>query len=128
MGARVTAVVLARMVTAAFAVSLVSGVMVFQPGCVGVVVWSSFEKSDLMSTVAARYNQTRPSEDLRCVTISVVRKASGDAEKVLAGASASGGRALPAVWSPAATIWLRVLDRHRALANAAPIVPSSLGN
>ena len=128
MSGAVSAVVLARIVTAAFAVSLVSAVMIFKPGCVDVVMWASFEKSDVLSKVADMYEATRPTEDLRCVDITVVRKASGDAEKALTATPSSGGRGWPAVWSPAARSWLRVLDRHRALAGAAPIVPSSVGD
>ena len=110
------------MLTAVFAVSLVGGVVVFRPGCVDLVVWASFEKSDLLGAIANRYEQTRPSEDLRCVNVVVVKKASGEAEDELTRAAATGGVGLPDVWSPAAGTWIALLERERALLNATPIV------
>ena len=83
---------LGRIVTALYAVSLVVAILWFRPGCVHLVVWASLEKSELLGAIATRYEQTaRPSEDLRCVDIDVVPKASGDAENALArGTFASG--------------------------------------
>ena len=104
---------IARIVTAAYVASLVIGILVFRPGCVQLVVWASFEKSDLLGSIADRYEQTRPSEDLRCIDIKVVRKASGDAENALNfDVFESGER--PDVWSPAATTWVDLLEQHRA--------------
>ena len=115
---------LARIVTAAYAVALVLGVIVFHPGCVNLVVWASFEKFDLLRDVAARYQQTRPSVDSRCVTIDVRRVASGEAEESLARAGGTVASS-PDIWSPAARTWLRLLERDRALAGASSIVPSA---
>src|SRR2546428_4922967 len=116
---------LVRLLTGLFALSLAGGVLFFHRGCVNVVVWASFEKSDLLGEIADRYELTRPSEDLLCVRLDVVRKASGDAEDALSRASVAGGGDLPDVWSPAASTWVALLDRHRARAGLAPIVPAS---
>jgi len=115
---------LARLVTVVYAATLILAVIVFQPGCVSLVVWASVEKSDLLREVAARYEQTRPSEDLRCVKIDVQRVASGDAEDMLARSGGTPG-AMPDIWSPAASTWVRLLERHRAIAGAPAIIPVS---
>jgi Ca-activated chloride channel family protein len=105
---------IARIVTALYAVSLVIAILVLRPGCVHLVVWASFEKSELMSSLAERYEQTRPSEDLRCVDIKVVRKASGEAESALHEDVFEDPNARPHVWSPAAITWVDLLEQHRA--------------
>src|SRR5688572_29574160 len=93
---------LARIVTAVYAVSLTIAILVFRPGCVPLIVWASFEKSELLATLAERYEQAaRPSEDLRCVDIKVVRKASGEAESALHRDLFEDPNALPHVWTPA---------------------------
>lgn len=116
---------LARIVTALYAVSLVIAVLVLRPGCVHLVVWASFEKSDLLASIAARYEQTRPSEDLRCVEIDVVRKASGEAEVALARGVFASGEAPPDVWSPAANTWVDLLEQHRIASGGSAIVPAA---
>jgi len=115
---------LARIVTAVYAVSLVIAILWLRPGCVHLVVWASFEKSALLGDIAARYEQTRPSEDLRCVEIDVVRMASGEAEDALAH-GVFGNDARPDVWSPAASTWVSLLERHRVVAGAPAIVPAA---
>lgn len=75
---------LARLVTAAYTAALVMGILAVRPGCVQLVVWASQEKSDQLGRIADRYELSRPSEDLRCIDIKVVRKASGEAEQALA--------------------------------------------
>lgn len=116
---------LARIVTALYAVSLVIGVLVLRPGCVHLVVWASFEKSDLLSSLADRYEQTRPSEDLRCVDIEVVRKASGEAEDALHRDVFEDPNARPHVWSPAANTWVDLLEQHRTDRGVPTQVPAS---
>jgi Ca-activated chloride channel family protein len=117
---------IARVVTAVYGVTLFTAVAVIRPGCLDLVIWASVEKSDLMSDIAGRYESTlRPSEDLRCIDIIVVRKASGEAEEALAHAGVTGGTGLPHGWSPAASTWLGILERDRALAGAGAIVPTS---
>jgi Ca-activated chloride channel homolog len=88
-------------------------------------MWASQEKSDLFADIASRYEKTSPSEDLRCVRIEVVRKASGEAEDELKQAGVTGGTGLPQVWSPAASTWLRLLERDRAILGASAIIPSA---
>jgi Ca-activated chloride channel family protein len=104
---------IARIVTAAYVASLMIAILWLRPGCVPLVVWASFEKSDLLGSIAERYEQTRPSEDLRCVDIKVVRKASGDAENALSLDAFESGSEPPDVWSPAATTWVDLLEQHR---------------
>jgi Ca-activated chloride channel family protein len=112
---------LARIVTALYVVSLVVVVLLLRPGCVQLVVWASFEKSDLLGSIADRYEQTRPSEDLRCVDIKVIRKASGDAEQALAQGVFESADARPDVWSPAANTWVDLLEHHRIVSGAPKI-------
>lgn len=116
---------LARIVTALYAVSLVIGILVFRPGCVHLVVWASFEKSELLSSLANRYEQTRPSEDLRCVDIEVVRKASGEAEAALHRDEFESDSARPHVWTPAASTWVELLEQHRTAKGVPTQVPVS---
>jgi len=115
---------LARLVTAAYAVSLVIAVLVLRPGCVQLVVWASQEKSDLLSRIADRYELTRPSEDLRCVDIQVVRKASGEAEQALRQEVFESNEARPDVWSPAASTWIDLLEQHRIAGGGPTFVPA----
>jgi Ca-activated chloride channel family protein len=118
MSTRISALILARIVTALYAVSLVTAILVLRPGCVQLVVWASFEKSDLLGNIADRYELTRPSEDLRCVDIKVVRKASGEAEQALALGVFESADAQPHVWSPAANTWIDLLEHDRTVAGA----------
>lgn len=116
---------LARVVTAVYAVSLTIAVLVFRPGCVPLIVWASFEKSELLSSLAERYEQTRrPSEDLRCVDIKVVRKASGDAESALHQDVFEDPNARPHVWTPAATTWVDLLEEHRSDRGIPTLIPA----
>jgi Ca-activated chloride channel family protein len=116
---------LARIVTAVYAVSLVIAILVFRPGCVQLIVWASFEKSELLGSLAERYEQTaRPSEDLRCVDIKVVRKASGDAESALHRDVFEDPNALPHVWTPAAITWVHLLEQHRSDRGVPTLIPA----
>ncbi|MEO8631856.1 MAG: substrate-binding and VWA domain-containing protein [Chloroflexota bacterium] len=127
MGQPISSRNIARIVTAAYALSLVIAVLYLRPGCVHLVVWASQEKSAVLGDLARRYEQTGPSEDLRCVEIDVVRKASGEAEEALRHDAFATDTARPDVWSPAAVTWVRLLERHREVAGAPPIVPSEGG-
>ncbi|MDP9252522.1 MAG: substrate-binding domain-containing protein, partial [Chloroflexota bacterium] len=114
--------------TAAYAVSLVLAVLVLRPGCVQLVVWASQEKSDQLGRIADRYELTRPSEDLRCVDIKVVRKASGEAEQALAREVFESNEARPDVWSPAASSWVDLLEQHRLARGVPTFVPAERGS
>src|SRR4051812_25536451 len=116
---------IARIVTVVYAVALTAVISFVKPGCVTVDVWASVEKSDQLGEIARRYQGTGPTEDLRCVTINVSRVASGEAEDALSRAPAAGGAGLPDAWSPAASSWLALLDRHRASAGRAAILPTA---
>jgi Ca-activated chloride channel family protein len=116
---------LARIVTALYAVSLVVVVLLLRPGCVQLVVWASQEKSDQLGSIADRYEQTRPSEDLRCVDIKVIRKASGEAEQALANDVFESNEARPDVWSPAANTWVDLLEQHRIVGGRPTMVPAA---
>ena len=119
---------LARIVTAAYAVSLVLAVLALRPGCVQLVVWASQEKSDLLGRIADRYELTRPSEDLRCIDIKVVRKASGEAEQALTREVFESNEARPDVWSPAANTWIDLLWQHRTAKGVPTFVPAERGS
>lgn len=123
MGQLISSRNLARIVTAAYAVSLVIAVLYLRPGCVQLVVWASQEKSDQLGNIADRYELTRPSEDLRCVDIKVIRKASGEAEQALARGVFESSDARPDVWSPAASTWVDLLEQHLIDNGARPIIP-----
>ena len=104
----------ARGTTLLFGVALLVGLFIVGPGCVHLAVAASFEKSDLLGRIASDYNATRPSVDTRCVRIDVFRKASGEAERALAAGWHSSDGPYPHVWSPAATTWVTLLERHRS--------------
>jgi Ca-activated chloride channel family protein len=116
---------LARIVTAAYTVTLLVALLGLRPGCVQLVVWASQEKSDQLGSIADRYEQTRPSEDLRCVDIKVVLKASGEAEAALARGVFESNEARPDVWSPAANTWVDLLEQDRIVAGLPTMVPAA---
>ena len=119
-------VLAARGATLLFGVALLAGLFIVGPGCVHVAVAASFEKSDLLGRIATDYNATRPSVDTRCVRIDVFRKASGEAERALAQGWHESDGPYPHAWSPAATTWVTLLERHRAEAGLPNIVPAGL--
>jgi Ca-activated chloride channel family protein len=114
----------ARGTTLLFGVALLVGLFIVGPGCVHVAVAASFEKSDLLGRIATDYNATRPSVDTRCVRVDVFRKASGEAERALAQGWHSSDGPYPHVWSPAATTWVTLLERHRAEKGLPSIAPA----
>jgi Ca-activated chloride channel family protein len=87
--------------------------MATTPGCIELVVVSSLEKSKLLQQAAVAFNTTRRTVGGRCVDVNVEPVASGAAERALVGDWQGHGGARPDVWSPAATTWLALLDRHR---------------
>lgn len=91
---------------------VISGVVAWRHSeCVELIIASSNEKFQLLTSIAATYDA--PRVDQRCVTVKVIEMASGTAEHALAldWANESGPR--PHVWSPAATTWLLLLDHER---------------
>jgi Ca-activated chloride channel family protein len=124
-GTRISRENLARLITAVYAVTLVIGVLWLRPGCVQLVVWASQEKSDQLGSIAERYGQTRPSQDLRCVDIKVVLKASGEAEQALAHGAFGPNEARPHVWSPAANTWVDLLEQDRIVAGLPAMIPAA---
>src|SRR5256886_12785469 len=79
------------------------------PNCVGVVVVSSQEKSELLAKLAYEYDHRKQTS--RCVDVRVNTLASGTAEVALARGWTPADGPQPTVWTPAATSWLRIL-RH----------------
>src|SRR2546421_2621233 len=79
------------------------------PNCVGVVVVSSQEKSELLAKLAYEYDHRKQTS--RCVDVRVNTLASGTAEGALARGWTPADGPQPTVWTPAATSWLRIL-RH----------------
>ena len=99
-------------VTAVAAV-VVTGLIAFANAeCLELVVASSNEKSQLLADIAKTY--PAPQVDRRCVTVKIIEKASGAAERALRRDWAEEGLRTPHVWSPAATTWLVLLAQHRS--------------
>src|SRR6185369_5154090 len=76
-----------------------------------VSVASSPEKGDLVKKAAAAYNGTRPTVNGRPVYVKVTTPASGDEETAIV--RAAGGRPggdEPVVWTPASSLWARLLE------------------
>ena len=93
------------------------------PDCVGVVVVSSQEKSDLLARLAGVYDATGPKLDGRCVDVRVNMVASGAAADALARDWAGAPGPRPTVWTPASASWLGVLRRERTERDAQEILP-----
>ncbi|HEX6236495.1 MAG TPA: substrate-binding domain-containing protein [Acidimicrobiales bacterium] len=94
------------------------------PGdCLVVDVASSPEKIELLDDLAGTFNESDAAalgDD--CVFVRVQRKASGEAEQLLAGGwdeQVEGPR--PVIWSPAASTWGAVLDQHLDEAGQPPM-------
>jgi hypothetical protein len=106
---------------AAIVVSVVVGWV--NHDCLDLVVASSNEKFVLLRKIAARY--PAPAVDRRCVSVRVIQKASGAAERSLRRDWLNESLSLPRpdVWSPAATTWLILLNQHRKDDGLAPLVP-----
>jgi Ca-activated chloride channel family protein len=97
----------------AVAALVVTGLIAFANAeCLELVVASSNEKSQLLADIAKTY--PAPQVDRRCVTVKIIEKASGAAERALRRDWADEGLRKPHVWSPAATTWLVLLAQHRS--------------
>jgi Ca-activated chloride channel homolog len=92
--------------------------------CVGVVVVSSQEKSDLLSRLAGEYDRTNPSLDGTCIDVRVNTVASGTAEGALARGWSSADGPQPTVWTPAATSWLGILQQDLFTKDVTSILPA----
>jgi Ca-activated chloride channel family protein len=92
--------------------------------CVGVVVASSQEKSDLLSRLAGEYDQTKPNLDGTCVDVRVNTVASGSAEAALARGWSSADGPQPTVWTPAATSWLGILQQDLYTKDVTSFLPA----
>jgi Ca-activated chloride channel homolog len=106
-----------------FSVIVVLAFAIESKRCHELVVWSSNEKSALLTSIAAAY--PAPDVERRCVTVVVVRVPSGDAELALRRGDAIGGKR-PHVWSPAASTWALLLRQHRQELGSPDIVPLAL--
>jgi len=92
--------------------------------CIGVVVVSSQEKSDLLAALAGEYDRTRAHTNVNCVDVRVNSLASGSAEAALArGWSATDGPQ-PTVWAPAATSWLGILRQDLVTRDITGFLPT----
>jgi Ca-activated chloride channel homolog len=90
--------------------------------CEQVLIASSQEKVSMLQGFAASYDAGRPRVGGRCVTVSVERVNSGDAELALANGWTGSHR--PEVWSPASSAWVKLLTAQ-ASAVAARLLPAS---
>jgi Ca-activated chloride channel family protein len=111
--------------TAAFSIVVVLAFAIESKRCHELVVWSSNEKSALLTSIAAAY--TPPDVERRCVRVTVERVPSGDAEFALRRGEPINGQR-PHVWSPAATTWALLLSQHRKELGLGEIVPSARRN
>jgi Ca-activated chloride channel family protein len=93
--------------------------------CVGVVVASSQEKSDLLALLAGEYDATHPNQDGgTCVDVRVNTLASGSAEAALARGWSSSDGPEPTVWTPAATSWLGILQQDLITRDITDFLPA----
>jgi Ca-activated chloride channel family protein len=92
--------------------------------CVGVVVASSQEKSDLLSRLAGEYDHTNPVLDGTCIDVRVNTVASGSAEVALARGWSSADGPQPTVWTPAATSWLGILQQDLYTGDVTSFLPA----
>ena len=92
--------------------------------CLGVVVASSQEKSDILSRLAGEYDHTNPRLDGTCVDVRVNTVASGSAEAALARGWSSADGPQPTVWSPAATSWLGILQQDLSARDVTNFLPA----
>ena len=107
--------------TATVAVVVSAVIALFNVGCLDLVVASSNEKYELLSDIAKSYQA--PAVDRKCVTVRVIQKASGTAERSLARGWVGETQPRPHVWSPAARTWLLLLTQDRTDAGLDDIVP-----
>ena len=89
--------------------------------CEQVLIASSQEKASMLQGFAASYDAERPQVGGQCVTVSVEKVDSGDAELTLANGWTGSTR--PEVWSPASSAWVRLLTAQ-APAVAARLLPA----
>jgi Ca-activated chloride channel homolog len=89
--------------------------------CEQVLIASSQEKASMLQGFAASYDAGRPRIGGRCVTVSVEKVDSGDAELALANGWTGSTR--PEVWSPASSAWVKLLTAQ-APAVAARLLPA----
>lgn len=90
--------------------------------CVGVVVVSSQEKSDLLAKLAGEYDQKN--SGVNCIDVRVNMLASGNAEQALARGWTSADGPQPTVWTPAATSWLGILRQDLANQDVTTLLPA----
>jgi Ca-activated chloride channel family protein len=109
---------------------LISGLLLWaNSSCLELVVATSKEKFGLVTSIAKAYEPQAPRVDRKCVTVTVIERASGSAEIALRTGWANESGPRPDVWWPAATTWLLLLSHHRpdlVPAVAQPIMQSPL--
>ena len=91
------------------------------PRCVGVVVVSSQEKSDLLAQMAGEYHPMM--KDVDCVDVRVNTLASGNAEAALARGWSAPDGPQPTVWAPASTSWLGILRQDLVTHDVTSFLP-----
>jgi Ca-activated chloride channel family protein len=94
--------------------------------CVGVVVVSSQEKSDLLSQLAGEYDAAHPYLGSDCVDVRVNTLASGSSEAALARGWSSADGPEPTVWTPAATSWLGILQQDLIPRDVTSFLPADV--
>lgn len=96
-------------------------------GCAAVDVATSPEKVELLTELAAAFNDSDAAKDGGCAVVRIQRKSSGAAATALADGwrdeQAEGPR--PVIWSPAASSWGAVTNQRLTLKGEKPIAPSN---
>jgi Ca-activated chloride channel homolog len=94
--------------------------------CEQVLIASSQEKASMLQGFAVSYDAGRPQVGGQCVTVSVEKVDSGDAELALANGWTGSTR--PEVWSPASSAWVNLLtaDAPAVGARLLPVSPDFL--
>ena len=110
--------------TLAFTIVVTAVLALANRPCEVLNIASSQEKSALLMDIARQYNDTGPTVDGRCARVSVVFKASGDAQTALARGwdPRVDESPHPDVWTPAATTWTLLLNHARAKQKVAPLL------
>ena len=94
------------------------------PNCIGVVVVSSQEKSDLLASLAGEFDKTNAHRSDNCIDVRVNTLASGNAEAALARGWSSADGPEPTVWTPAATSWLGILRQDLTSKDITTFLPA----
>jgi Ca-activated chloride channel family protein len=91
--------------------------------CTPINIASSSEKASLLQAIADKYNATDPKVGDQCMVVRVQTVASGGGEQALAaGWDTAKNGPEPTVWTPASSLWLKLLETKQKEAGQASIL------